>query len=104
MSLSKSKYCMAVQCNKMLWLDQNKPEQKAATDNETVFDNGIKVGLLARRLFDNRVDIAFNDDLSKMIADTHEALRSFHVCVSEASFIYKGNFCSVDILRKVVQI
>ena len=25
--LSKSKYCRAVQCNKMLWLDKNMPKE-----------------------------------------------------------------------------
>ena len=27
-SLSKSKYCKAKQCNKILWLDKNKPEEE----------------------------------------------------------------------------
>ena len=35
--LSKSKYCRAVQCNKMLWMDKNKPECAEELDNESVF-------------------------------------------------------------------
>ena len=100
MSLSKSKYCMAVQCDKMLWLDKNKPDKRTPSHNDSVLENGIKVGILARSLFDNRVDIEFNNDLSVMINDTIIALSQDKVNVSEASFDYNGNFCSVDILKK----
>ena len=46
--LSKSKYCRAIQCNKMLWLEKNKPEEKGEMDNQAVLDNGTKVGELAK--------------------------------------------------------
>ena len=35
MYLSKSKYCNAVQCKKMLWLNEYKPEEKESL-NESV--------------------------------------------------------------------
>ena len=34
--LSKSKYCRAKQCNKMLWLDKNMPEVAEEIDNEMI--------------------------------------------------------------------
>ena len=34
--LSKSKYCRAVQCNKILWLDNNKPDVATDTSSKSV--------------------------------------------------------------------
>ena len=40
--LSKSKYCRAKQCNKMLWLDKNKPECGEFTTDEAINDRTNK--------------------------------------------------------------
>ncbi len=48
--LSKSKYCQGIQCPKIIWMDQNKPEEKAEMD-ETVFEVGSRVGDIARSYF-----------------------------------------------------
>lgn len=100
MNLSKSKYCKAVQCKKMLWLDKYKKEVKEEIDNESVLENGTNVGELAKKLFGKYIDIEFNNDLNKMIDDTKIALKNDKVIITEASFVYNNNFCSVDILKK----
>lgn len=100
MELSKSKYCNAIQCKKMLWLDCYKSEEKEEVNNDSVLDNGTSVGLLAKDLFGEHVDIEFNYDKETMIKDTISALKEDNVVVTEASFIYNNNFCSVDILKK----
>ena len=100
MNLSKSKYCKAVQCEKMLWLDKYKREVKEEIDNESVLENGTNVGELAKKLFGKYIDIEFNNDLNKMIDDTKRALENDTVIITEASFVYNNNFCSVDILKK----
>ncbi len=100
MNLSKSKYCKAVQCEKMLWLDKYKKEVKEEIDNESVLENGTNVGELAKKLFGNYLNIEFNNDLNKMIDDTKRALENDTVIITEASFVYNNNFCSVDILKK----
>lgn len=100
MNLSKSKYCNAVQCNKMLWLSEYMPEEKSEVSNESVLENGTEVGELAKNLFEYHVDIEFNKNLNKMIEDTNKALKEENTIITEASFCYKNNFCSVDILRK----
>lgn len=41
--LSKSKYCRASQCNKMLWMDKYKPEVFQQTASDEVLTNGAKV-------------------------------------------------------------
>ena len=100
MHLSKSKYCKAVQCNKILWLDKYKSEVAVQVDNSNVLDNGTKVGELAKGLFGKYLDVNFNEDLSQMIKDTNEYLKKDKCIITEASFDYNGNFCSVDILKK----
>lgn len=100
MHLSKSKYCNAVQCPKMLWLLQNKPEEQSEINNQSILDNGTDVGIIAKDLFGAHIDIEFNNNLQTMINDTAKALEKDNIIVTEASFSYKDNFCSVDILKK----
>lgn len=101
MNLSKSRYCNAYQCLKMLWLDINKPDEKVDISNESVLDNGTEVGVLAKGLFGKYIDIEFNSNLNHMIEDTNKAiLKNKSAIICEASFIYNNNFCSVDILKK----
>lgn len=100
MKLSKSKYCDAIQCNKILWLDTNIPEVKGEVTNESILDNGKEVGQTAKELFGSHIDIVFNNDLNAMIKATQKALKNKNVVITEASFKYQDNFCSVDILKK----
>lgn len=97
--LSKSKYCKAKQCNKILWLDKNKPEEMTEIGNESVLENGTKVGELARSYFGEYTNIEFNKDLSKMMFDTEKELKNTPNIITEASFNFDNNFCSVDILK-----
>ena len=99
MNLSKSKYCNAMQCNKILWLDKNHPEEREETANEQVLDNGTEVGELARNLFGPYTNIEFNKDLNQMIKDTNKILTKDKMIITEASFNYNNNFCSIDILK-----
>ena len=76
MSLSKSKYCEGIQCNKLLWLEINKQEEKDDLNNESVFETGNEVGTLAKNLFGKYQDIPFNKDLNQMIKDTEKVCSS----------------------------
>ena len=100
MYLSKSKYCKAFQCNKILWLDKYKSDVKEEIDNNSVLDNGTKVGELAKKLFGSYLDVSFSENLDDMINETNEYLKNDICNITEASFNYNGNFCSVDILKK----
>lgn len=100
MNLSKSKYCNGIQCKKMLWLDKYKCDVKEDIDNSAIMDNGNDVHEVARKLFGDDINIKFNKNLNVMIEDTKEALKYDKVVITEASFAYKNNFCSVDILVK----
>ena len=96
-SLSKTKYCQAVQCKKMLWLNEYKPECAAAKD-ETVFKNGIKVGELAKGLLGDYEDVPY-DKKSVMIEKTRKLMLDEPNIITEASFRFDDNFCRVDILK-----
>ena len=99
MSLSKSKYCNGLQCKKMLYLNMYYPNEKES-ENDRVLDNGTNVGIIAKSLFGNYIDINFSDNLSDMIKDTKSLLNINNIVITEASFNYDNNFCSVDILKK----
>lgn len=102
MYLSKSKYCNAVQCKKMLWLDKNCPNEKVEVSNQSVLDNGTDVGIFAKELFGEHFDIKFNNDLNQMVEETTNIIDKTDIAViTEASFYFNNNFCSVDILRKI---
>ena len=97
--LSKSSYCRCVQCEKIYWLDKYKPEASQADGNESVFEKGREVGELAKGLFGDYEDVAFDNDINKMIKKTEELLLDKPNIITEASFVYDNNFCSVDILK-----
>ena len=97
--LSKSKYCKAVQCNKILWLNKYKPEEAVQTARQSVFDNGTKVGEIARGLFGEYNSVEYNENLQEMIEQTINYLKQKPNIITEASFNFDNNFCSVDILK-----
>ncbi len=97
--LSKSKYCNAVQCPKMLWLSKNKPEVfDSSVMNENVLRSGNEVGDLAMGLFGDYREVPFGD-LNEMIRLTEEWIAEGLPIITEASFSYCSLFCSVDILK-----
>ncbi len=97
--LSKSKYCNAVQCPKMLWLHKNKPEEfDNSVLNQSVLENGNQVGDLAMGLFGDFTEVPFGD-LSEMLNETRKLIDKGVPVITEASFSLDGLFCSVDILK-----
>ena len=97
--LSKSRYCKAVQCKKIIWLKKHKPEHAIQKVKDTVLNNGTAVGQLAKGLFGKYEDIKFNENLDIMIKQTQEQLNNKPNIITEASFNYNNNFCSIDILK-----
>lgn len=97
--LSKSRYCKCVQCMKMIWLMKYKTEFAVQTAKESVLENGTRVGELAKGLFGKYEDVEYNEDLNVMVENTNKLLKSKPNIITEASFNYDNNFCSVDILK-----
>lgn len=101
MNLSKSSYCRGIQCKKILWLEKHKPEEKQETNNDRILEQGNDIHEVARYLFGSHINIEYRENLSQMIEDTMNTIDSYKdVIITEASFTYKNNFCSVDILKK----
>ena len=103
---SKSKYCLAWQCPKLLWLNKFKPELKPEDPSlQARFDEGNVVGDLAMNLFGDFTEVtAYKEDgkldLNKMQELTKECIANGTKNICEASFNYNGLYCAVDILRK----
>ena len=100
--LSKSKYCQCVQCENILWLNKYKSERAVAESNDAVLENGRKVGELAKGLFGDYQDIPYDKDITLRVQKTEELLQNKPNIITEASFTYDNNFCSVDILKNDV--
>lgn len=97
--LSKSKYCNAVQCPKILWLHKNKPEEfDNSVMNDAVLETGNQVGDLAMGLFGDFIEVPFGD-LGEMLEETQRLIDAGTPVIAEASFALDGLFCSVDILK-----
>ena len=101
LSLSKSKYCSAVQCPKMIWLKKNKPEVfDDSVMNQSILETGNEVGDLAMGLFGAYTEVPFGD-LGDMINKTAELIDAGIPIIAEGSFSYNRLFCSVDILKNL---
>ena len=100
-NLTKTKYCSGVQCPKMLWLNQYKPEEFDNTVmNQTILTAGTDVGKLARGLFGDYT-VVEQGASSKMAQATKKLIESGEKVIAEASFLYDRLFCSVDILKNL---
>ena len=101
MNLSKSKYVTGMKCPKILWMDNNMPEQKVKQDDSRMII-GNMVGDVAKGYFGEYSEVPIDyKNMAGMIDETQRLLDSDTEVIAEASFSYEGNFCSVDLLRKV---
>lgn len=106
MFLSKSKYCRAWQCPKMLWLDTYRPElHEANAALETRMAAGNEVGDLAMGLFGDYVETTVHKadgklDIPAMLERTRAEMAEGTPVICEAAFSFEGLYCAVDILKK----
>lgn len=97
--LTKSSYCKCVQCEKIIWLNKHKPGSVAPEKDDSTFEEGRKVGEAAKGLFGDYEDVPFDKDITVRLEKTEELLKDKQNIITEASFSYDNNFCSVDILK-----
>ena len=98
-SITKTKYCSGVQCPKMLWLKEHKPDEfDKSVMNDSVLETGSDVGDLAMGLFGPFTEVSRD---SNMVQETEKLLAAGERIIAEASFAYQGLFCSVDILKNL---
>ena len=82
-NFSKSQFVSScTRCNKYAWLEKNKPNKKADISDftESLFDNGHRVGELAKQYFN------IDADVTVLNRDTFEVLMT----VRNGKVIYKA--------------
>jgi len=99
--LTKSKYLLGLECPQYFWMSVHEPEiiRKATTAEEFRFEQGDKVGELAKTLFSDGIDIQAEDYL-KNIAETKELLKK-RKPLFEAGFEFENCFSRADILEPI---
>ena len=69
---------MGVQCPRLLWLKENKPELfDSSVIDQAVLNNGNEVGDLAMGLLGDYVEVPYDKDLTKMISETEQILQDY---------------------------
>lgn len=107
MGVTKTDYMRGMQCPRMLWLDRHRPEERIIPPEvQKRLDEGNAFGDAAMGMFGEYVETTtFKEngklDFAKMLEKTQECLRNGTPVICEAAFRYYGNYCAVDILRKV---
>jgi predicted RecB family nuclease len=105
MGLSKSRFVIGLQCHRRLWWESHEPEApELAADAalRAIFDQGTKVGRLARERVPGGVLIDFEPQaIAERVAATHAALAGGARAIYEASFLADDTFAAVDILERV---
>jgi predicted RecB family nuclease len=102
MRISKSKFVAGCQCLKRLYLQVHQSELTAEPDDvtEAIIEQGREVGLLARQMFPDGVEVR-NEGLDQAIRATRELIANPEVSVIfEGTFEHGGVLVRVDILHR----
>ena len=105
MGITKSDFMRGMQCDKMLWLDKHKPEEKIIPEEVQLrLDAGNEFGDNAMGIFGEYTEVtAYKPDGSldfkKMLENTKECIENGVSVICEGSFLWYGNYCAVDILK-----
>ena len=97
--MSKSRYLHGLQCPRYLWVLSHEPERIPEVDAviQYAFDQGHRVGELAKQLFPGGLDIP-TDDFGENIRQTRELLK-LRRPLFEAGIIAGNVYCRPDILN-----
>jgi hypothetical protein len=104
LQLSKSRYCHGLQCTRQLWWRVHEPRAPELTPDaaqQAIFDQGNRVGEVARERFPGGVLVdGDHRDVEEKIEKTRRAIASGAPAVFEASFLSDGVFVAVDVLER----
>lgn len=107
MGVSKTDFMRGMQCPKMLWLDRNKRQERIVPPEvQAKLDQGNIFGDEAMSIFGEFVETTCYKpdgslDYKAMLQKTKECLDLGIGVICEAAFSSYGNYCAVDILRKM---
>jgi hypothetical protein len=100
LTISKSRFVSG--CQWRLYLQVHQPELAAGGDgpNEAIMEQGREVGLLARRLFSEGVEVG-GSSLDEAIRITKQLVANPEIpAIFEGAFYYQGVVVKTDILRR----
>lgn len=97
--ISKSKYLEGLQCPKLLWFEYNRKELIPPPDpaKQAIFDEGIKIGEVARTLFAGGIKLARNRFPEGQDKQSRAALKERRP-LFEAGFVANRGYALADIL------
>ena len=102
--LSKSTFLRGLQCEKSLWLYKHRYDLKdeITPQQQAIFSQGTKVGVLAQELFPGGVDAGPENywEVEKGMANTKRLVDEEETIIYEASFMFDGVYAAMDILVK----
>ena len=105
MGVTKTDFMRGMQCEKMLWLDRHKPNEKIIpAEVQKRLDEGNEFGDRAMGCFGEYTEVtAYKPDgsldFTKMIKNTKECIENGTRVICEGAFLWYGNYCAADILR-----
>ncbi len=102
MIITKSKYIAGVQCLKRLYLVVHSPELAVRPDEsgQSIIEQGLEVGLLARQMFPDGVTVE-SRDRDQAIQTTRELIDNPEIpAIFEGAFAHADVFVRVDILQR----
>ncbi len=102
MFISKSKYLVGLQCPKLLWIHYNAKNLLPRIDPQTqaIFDEGHRIGELAKQLFPDGIDLDYEQDFNKVPELSKKTLEK-RKPIFEAGFLSKNTYARADILNPV---
>ena len=102
--LSKSTILRGIQCSKSLYLYKHNYELRStdSSNQQSIFESGTEVGLLARNLFPDGVDASSNQGfkMKESVEKTRDYIDAGETVIYEATFVYDDVLVAVDILVK----
>ena len=100
--LSKSRFLAGSQCLKRLYLQVHQPELAAKADADyAILEQGREVGLLARQLFPDGVEVESSSGLDRAIRTTRELVANPDIpAIFEGAFLYQDVVVKTDILLR----
>jgi hypothetical protein len=101
--LSKSIFLRGLRCYKSLYLHKYQPELRDEVPEfqNSLLESGMDVGMYARKLFPDGIEIPFDGmSIAEQIDKTEKAIDAGATTLYEAAFNYDDVFIKADILHK----
>ena len=101
--ISKSKYCLGLQCPKLLWVHYNDKERLPEVDAsvQVRFDQGHVIGDLAKSLYPGGIEIVYRAGAFQEMAEETANALPLRKPIFEATFSHDGAYAQADILVPV---